>query len=134
MSYLLDTNAWIDYLKNPSSRIRSKLQSMSSSDIATCSIVRAELLHGAQKYGNRDRRVRLVETTLAPFVSYEFEDADADVYAAIRDSLERSGLIIGPYDLQIAAIAVRRQLTIATSNIGEFTRVADLTIEGWSSP
>ena len=132
MSFLLDTNVWIAYLKDPNSPIRTKLQSQAAADIATCSIVRAELMHGAQKYGNTQRRVQLVETTLAPFVSYEFEDADADVYATIRDQLERAGQIIGPYDLQIAAVALRRQLTVVTSNTGEFSRVSGLVIEDWS--
>ena len=90
MAYLLDTNVWIDYLKNPDSPIRVKLQAMQSSDIVVCSIVRAELMHGAQKYGNRQRRTKLVETTLAPFLSHGYDDSDAEVYALIRDKLERA--------------------------------------------
>ena len=65
MRYLLDTNAWIQYLKVPASPIAVKLASLSPADIVTCSIVRSELLHGAEKYGNRLRRVSLVEATLA---------------------------------------------------------------------
>jgi len=74
----------------------------------------------------------LVEKTLAPLVSYSYDDEDAEVYAEIRDKLEKSGNIIGPYDLQIAAIALRRQLTLVTGNVHEFSRVAGLLIEDWS--
>ena len=49
MRYLLDTNAWIIYLKDPESEIRSRLLTVSPQDIVTCSIVVSELLHGAEK-------------------------------------------------------------------------------------
>lgn len=132
MSFLLDTNVWIDCLKNPIGNNAIKLQTKKKSEIVTCSIVRAELMHGAQKYGNKQRRISLVEKTLAPFDSYEFDDYDADVYAVVRDGLQRAGAVIGPYDLQIAAIALRRQLTVVTNNVGEFVRVPGLSVEDWS--
>ena len=131
MKYLLDTNSWIHYLKNPSSKIEVKLKSLSPSDVATCSIVVSELLHGAEKYGNTKKRVALVYTTLAPFVSLPFDDQDAATYAKLRDSLEKAGNIIGPYDLQIAAICLRHGLTVVTNNVGEFSRVSGLPVEDW---
>jgi tRNA(fMet)-specific endonuclease VapC len=134
MAYLLDTNVWIHYLKNAASPIHARLAALNPEDITTCSIVRAELLHGAEKYGNRSRRVALVKRTLAPFRSVAFDDADAEVYAGIRHDLEMSGVVIGPYDLQIAAICVRHGLTLVTSNIGEFTRVPGLSVEDWLPP
>jgi tRNA(fMet)-specific endonuclease VapC len=56
MQYLLDTNAWIVYLKDPNSSIRAKLASISPQQVVTCSVVLSELLHGAEKYGNRLQR------------------------------------------------------------------------------
>ena len=43
------------------------------------------------------------------------------------------GALIGPYDLQIAAIALVHDLTLITHNIGEFSRVQDLKIEDWQA-
>lgn len=114
MPYLLDTNAWIHYLKNPASPIRTNLASLRPADVVTCSIVRSELLHGAEKYGNRNRRINKVNQTLAPFNSLPFDDADAAEYARIRHELELAGQVIGPYDLQIAAICVRHGFTLVT--------------------
>lgn len=131
MRYLLDTNAWIQYLKIPSSPIAAKLAALSPADIVTCSIVRSELLHGAEKYGNRSRRVALVEATLAPFVSFPFDDEDAREYAGLRHSLELAGNPIGPYDLQIAAVCLRHDFTLVTNNTREFSRVAGLRVEDW---
>jgi tRNA(fMet)-specific endonuclease VapC len=45
--------------------------------------------------------------------------------------LQTTGAVIGPYDLQIAAIAVRHGLTVVTSNVAEFSRVPGLAIEDW---
>ncbi|MCH8830544.1 MAG: type II toxin-antitoxin system VapC family toxin [Planctomycetes bacterium] len=131
MPYLLDTNVWIHYLKQPESRIHAKLAALQPTDVVSCSIVRCELLHGAEKYGNRTRRVATVNQTLAPFNSVPFDDADAAEYARIRHELETSRLVIGPYDLQIAAICVRHGFTLVTHNIGEFARVRGLEIEDW---
>lgn len=131
MRYLLDTNIWIFYLKNPSSPVGTRLRNTSSSDIAVCSVVRAELLHGARKYENRTERVARVELALSPFISLPFDDATAGHYATIRDDLESRGDIIGPNDLMIAAIAVTHKLTLV-SNDREFNLVLGMTVEDWT--
>ena len=134
MPYLLDTNVWIHYLKHPGSPIHAKLAALQPDDVVTCSIVRSELLHGAEKYGNRNRRVATVNQTLAPMRSVPFDDADAVEYARICHELETAGRVIGPYDLQIAAIRLRHGFTLVTSNVGEFSRVQGLALEDWLSP
>jgi tRNA(fMet)-specific endonuclease VapC len=88
MRWLLDTNVWIRYLKDPQSRVRARLEEKSPADIRCCSIVRAELLHGARKYGAPERRIALVQKTLAPYDSLPFDDAAAEHYATIRHELE----------------------------------------------
>jgi tRNA(fMet)-specific endonuclease VapC len=131
MAYLLDTNAWIHYLKHVDSPIRTGLQALKPSEIVSCSVVRSELLHGAEKYGNRDRRMATVVQTLSPFQSFPFDDDAAALYADIRHALEVTGQSIGPYDLQIAAICRLHGLTLVTSNTGEFSRVSGLQVEDW---
>ena len=132
MRYLLDTNAWIIYLKDPNSGVRKRLLSVSPQDIVTCSIVLSELLHGAEKYGNRQKRVTMVQNLLAPFHSLPFDEIDATYYASLRHGLEIRGEVIGPYDLQIAAVCLRHQLTLVTSNVSEFSRIHGLTVQDWS--
>jgi tRNA(fMet)-specific endonuclease VapC len=132
MKYLLDTNSWILYLKNPNSRIESRLTQHLPEEIVTCSIVLSELLHGAEKYGNRIRRLSTIRKLLAPFYCYPFDEFDAEAYAQLRHALELKGQIIGPYDLQIAAICLRHELTLVTNNTSEFSRVAELNTEDWS--
>jgi tRNA(fMet)-specific endonuclease VapC len=129
--YLLDTNTWIFYLKRAGSPVEMRLRRTAASDIAVCSVVWAELLHGARKYEKRDERAARIERTLGPFRSLPFGDVAARRYAEIRDSLERRGEIIGPNDLLIAAIALIHNLTLVTNN-REFSRVQGLSIEDWT--
>lgn len=134
MLYLADTNIWILYLKRRNSAVESRLRSMPAGQIAVCAIVRAELLHGARKYGDVQHRVALVEETLAPYLSLPFDDAAARHYAEIRDHLERSGTVIGANDLLIASIALACGLTVATGNVREFQRIPGLAVEDWTLP
>jgi len=131
MAYLLDTNTWIVYLKSAGSPIRARLEKLTPADIVLCSVVKAELLHGAQKYGNRQRRLAILAETFAPYSSLPSDDGSAAAYATIRHELERAGKVIGPYDLMIAAIAQANNLTLVTHNTAEFGRIASLRIEDW---
>jgi tRNA(fMet)-specific endonuclease VapC len=42
-------------------------------------------------------------------------------------------MVIGPHDMQIAAIALQHGWTLVTNNTGEFGRVDGLNIEDWTS-
>jgi tRNA(fMet)-specific endonuclease VapC len=131
MRCLLDTNAWIDYLKHGDSRVGTRLRQTPATDDVTCSVVRPELLHGARKYEKQEDRVARVVLTLSPYASLAFDDAAAEHYAEIRDTLERRGEVIGPNDLMIAAIARSHRLIVVSGN-REFSRVPGLTTEDWS--
>ena len=133
MAFLLDTNAWIVYLKSTQSPIRVRLEKLTPADVLLCSVVKAELLHGAQKYGNRERRLRILAETFSPYSSLAFDDSAAAAYASIRHELEVVGNVIGPNDLMIAAIAQANNLTLVTHNTAEFGRIASLTIEDWQT-
>lgn len=133
MAFLLDTNAWIVYLKSPNSKIRNHLEKLQPAEVFLCSVVKAELLHGAAKYGNRERRLAIFQQLFAPYVSLPFDDAAASVYGQIRHELEVLGKVIGPNDLMIAAIAQSNKLTLVTSDTGEFGRATGLQLEDWQS-
>lgn len=49
LKYLLDTNACIVYIRNSQSGVRRKLESLPKSEIAVCSIVKAEMFYGSMK-------------------------------------------------------------------------------------
>jgi tRNA(fMet)-specific endonuclease VapC len=131
MAYLLDTNVWINYLKDSPSPIRAKLATVTPADIVLCSIVKAELWHGAEKYGQPERRRGVLAGLFAPYRSIAFDDAAATIYGHIHHELEIQGATIGPLDLQIAAISLANGLTLVSSNVSEFSRLPGLVFEDW---
>jgi tRNA(fMet)-specific endonuclease VapC len=58
-------------------------------------------------------------------------DRAAEHFGQFRTLLESAGASIGPYDLQIASIAMARGLVVVTHNVNEFSRVPGLVIEDW---
>jgi tRNA(fMet)-specific endonuclease VapC len=71
---------------------------------------------------------------LAPFARFPFDDAAADHFVSTRTHLESRGTPIGPYDLQIAAIALANACTLVTHNTAEFSRLPGLLLEDWEVP
>jgi len=131
--YLLDTNVCIIYLNRRNSGVRQHLERLSPGDIAVCSVVKAELFYGAMRSSNPTRTLELQEAFLSQFVSLPFDDAAAHIFGRIRTQLAALGTPIGPYDLQIAAIALANHLVLVTHNVSEFGRVEGLQIEDWEA-
>jgi len=131
MAFLPDTNLWISLLKNPGGKLDAMVQSQPAPDILLCAVVKAELWHGAEKYGNRERRRLALDMRFAPFASLPFDDAAARHYAEIRHHLEVQGRVLGPNDLKIAAIARTHGLTLVSAD-QEFSRVPGLSVEDWT--
>ena len=134
MPWLPDTNVWIQILKQPGGKLEQTVLSHPPDQIRLCSIVKAELWHGAHKYANTARRLKNLQTLFAGFVSLPFDDDAAWHYGEIRHQLEVAGSVIGPNDLKIAAICMANHLTLVTANTGEFSRITSLPVEDWSSP
>ncbi|MCL1999981.1 MAG: type II toxin-antitoxin system VapC family toxin [Planctomycetes bacterium] len=125
MIYHLDASACVEHLRRPESPVHKWLRAVDADTIRICSVVRAELWRGVEKWPAERNRIA-VSTLLATFDTVPFDDEAARVYAKIRDNLERKGRIIGPYDLQIAAVALSRGATLVTGNENEFQRVQGL--------
>jgi tRNA(fMet)-specific endonuclease VapC len=131
MAFLLDTNAWIVFLKGRNVQMRERLDSHETDSVFVCSIVKAELFHGAMKYLDPNLRRDLLGNFLAPYESLPFNDAAAEIHGKLRHNLEIKGQIIGSYDLMIASIAIANGLTLVTGNVREFSRIPELKIENW---
>ena len=104
--YLLDTNTIIFALKDAQGRSAMRIGEAAHDDVTICSIVEAELYHGATKYDHPTRREAVLDAFLQPFQSLPFDSACVAHYARVRDYLESRGQVIGANDLLIAAIAL----------------------------
>ena len=71
-----------------------------------------------------DRFFHVVGTTI-------FDQGSAHMAARIRAELEEEGVMIGPYDVLIAATALANDLTLVTSNVKEFERIETLSVQNW---
>lgn len=131
MKYLLDTNACISYLNNPQSAVRERMQAHNPADIVLCAVVEAELHYGVMKSAKPVENMAKLDFFLKQFFSFPFNSDAAKVFGCIRATLAKSGNPIGPYDLQIAAIAILNDLTLVSHNVREFTRISDLRLEDW---
>ena len=136
MTYLLDTNACIVWLRGSHPLLVSRLQREQPGDIVICSVVVAELQYGVERSdpAHRANNAVRVKQLRDQFVSLPFDDGVAEVYGQIRSQLVGQGLSIGGNDLLIAAIAQANGLTPVTHNTAEFSRVPRLVLEDWEAP
>ncbi len=132
MPFLLDTNICIYALKG-NERVLGNLLSRTPGEVHVSVITEAELRAGAGKSSSPVKTLRLLENFLAPLQIIDFTSADAVAYGRVRARLEVAGTPIGPLDTLIGAHAVARRLTLVTNNRREFSRIAGLAIENWTS-
>ncbi len=131
MKYLLDTNTCIRFINGRAPRIREKMLSIKDSAIAVSSVTKAEMFAGAARSQMPERSRAKQEAFFVRFMSLSFDDEVADEFARIRAYLYDIGKPVGPYDMQIAAIAVAHDLILVTHNTKEFKRIHWLSIEDW---
>ena len=132
--YLLDTNTCVEYLRGRNALVRQRLANTPVANVFVCSVVLAELYIGALRSARPARNRAKIDAFVQPYRSIPFDDAAADFHSQIRHHVEKLGTPIGPYDLQIAAIALVQGLTVVTHNTTEFGRVPNLPIEDWEAP
>jgi tRNA(fMet)-specific endonuclease VapC len=131
--YLLDTNIVSHLVRNPDGRVAAHIERVGYLLVCTSIIVAGEIRYGIAKSASR----RLAAQLIPIFQSLEILpfEAPADVhYGELRASLERSGNLIGPNDLLIAAQAISLDLVLVTDNEREFSRVPGLKVENWLRP
>jgi tRNA(fMet)-specific endonuclease VapC len=109
--YHLDTNAAIAILNNRPEAAREKLKTVleaGPASVAISSIVLYELKYGAARSAQRQKNAERISVFLAgPIDVEQFGAEDAAIAGALRADLEAAGTPIGPYDLLIAAQALR---------------------------
>src|SRR5688572_10243629 len=110
MRCLPDTNCCIEFLRGRHEKLIARWRSAKATDIFLCSPVLYELCYGAERSSNPLREHRKLNDFLAPYSSLPFDDDCARRCAELRVHLERTGVRIGPHDLQIAAIALHHGL------------------------
>jgi len=134
-TYALDTNAVIDVVggRRPVVRERWRRAISAGASITISSVVLFELWYGVARARQRRENAERLHVFLSGDVeTIPFDDEDAFAAGDLRAILAAAGTPIGPYDLLIAAQALRRRATLVTANAAEFGRVQGLVWEDWT--
>jgi len=132
MNYFLDTNICVYFLKGLYPSVLENIQNTNPNNIKIPSIVKAELLYGAEKSQNKTKNLTNINRFLEPFEIISFDDDCSIIYSKIRSTLELKGTVIGPNDYIIAATTVAKNGILVTNNTKEFQRIKNLKIKNWT--
>lgn len=132
----LDTNTAIAVMNDRPRIVADRLAHTlgNGEAVALSSVAVFELWFGVEKGARSKRQAnidQLARLLASPIDVLPFDEDDARTAAEIRATLRAAGTPIGPYDLLIAAQALRHGATLVTANCREFDRVPGLKVEDW---
>lgn len=117
---LIDTSAWIEFLRDTGSPVCTRVDELLAGEIATCDPVRMEVLAGARDERHlNDLRRLLARASVIGLVSADYEDAAA-VYRTCR---RRGATVRRVIDCLIAAVALRAGVPVLHAD-GDFDVLA----------
>ena len=80
---LVDTSAWIEFLRDTGSRVCNRVEELIGSEIAVCDPIRMEVLAGARNERHlRSLRGLLARATLLPTAPADYDEAAACIASA----------------------------------------------------
>lgn len=132
IQWLLDTNACIAIMNDRPPSVRSRLTGHAVADVAMSAITLYELQYGVARSGKVDQNRKTLDAFLKYIQVLEWTEDCANVAGKLRADLEKTGSLIGPYDLLIAAHALAADAILVTRNTREFSQVKDLRLVDWA--
>ncbi len=90
-----------------------------------------ELRYGCTRRGNPDLWARIERELLVRVEVLPFGREEAVVAGDLLATLQRTGKQIGIEDVQVAATALVRSLTLVTANEAHFSRIPGLQSVNW---
>ncbi len=127
---MLDTNT-ISHLVKGHPTVAKRVTAVSMASLSLSAITEGELLFGLARRPEAKRLHLAVRELLRRVDVLPWNSAIAACYGAVRADLERTGKILGPLDLLIAAHALGADATLVT-NDRAFGQVTGLDVEDWT--
>ena len=125
---LLDTSAWIEFLRDTGSPVCQRVDEVLADDIATCDPVRMEVLAGARS----DTHLRELRGLLARAVSLQVTPAHYELAATLFRSARQEALTVRRLnDCLIAAVAITHEVPLlhADRDFDALVHVSDLMVD-----
>ncbi len=106
---LVDTSAWVEFLRDTGSPACIRVGELLGAELATCDAIRMELLAGARNEPHlRDLERLIARAALFPMLSGDFDQAAA-LYRQCRHRGETVRVLM---DCLIGALAIRADLPV----------------------
>ncbi|MDR2866103.1 MAG: type II toxin-antitoxin system VapC family toxin [Methanomassiliicoccaceae archaeon] len=131
MAFFLDTSIVVAAFDTNNRHIIDAIMGTHAEYIKIPSVTLAELIHGAHKCNNFERRMNDITNFVKPYEIIPFDALASSVYGKIKAELEAKGRAIGCNDLLIAATAMSRGGILVTCDKG-FSHVKGLHTDDWS--
>lgn len=125
---LVDTSAWVEFLRNTGSPVARRVDKLLPADLATTDPVRMEVLAGARDEKHLDSLRRL----LARCVNLQTEPGDFDVAASVWRACRLAGdTPRSLVDCLVAVVALRHDVAIchADRDFGIIARHTALAVD-----
>ncbi len=106
---IIDTSAWIEFLRDTGSRVCNTVDDLLEADLAICDAISMEVLAGARSEQHLAQlRGLLARATLVPIIAEDYDQAAA-LYRTCRRNGETVRKLI---DCLIASVAIRSKAPI----------------------
>ena len=139
MAFLIDTNVISETLKSrPETKVIDWLGGQKANDLFLASVSLGELVRGARQAkdkAKRERFKRWIEHDLASQFEgriLPFDQEAAVIWGEIMGDGDRLGRPKPMADAQMAAVARRHKLTLATRNTRDFTEMNVGILDPWT--
>lgn len=136
--FLLDTNVISETVRpRPEPRVLRWFRERAPRDLFLSAVTLGELVRGALKLGDRDRSLRYQQWITRDLTrQFEgrilaFDDRAAAIWGEIMAAGDQSGQPRPALDAQIAAVARRHDLVLATRNTGDFQNMDLPLVNPW---
>jgi predicted nucleic acid-binding protein len=123
------------YLLNRVPKIRQRLAEVGVEVVAIAVPTLGELYYGAycsKRVEENLGKIRHFLVSPGPRV-LPLDDAAMQAFGRLKAGLRQTGLPVGDADLQIAGVAVSRELTLVTNNVRHYGRLPGISIENWAT-
>lgn len=138
VSFLLDTNVVSETFRaRPERLVLGWLEAQTPLGLFLAAQTLGELVRGARKAADRIRRERLenwIQCDLAGQFEgriLPFDDSAARIWGRLMGDGDRSGRTPSAADAQIAAVAIRHDLTLVTRNVKDFRHFEIMLLNPW---
>jgi predicted nucleic acid-binding protein len=137
---VLDTNVLSEaMLVEPAGPLERWMRAQPLTDLFTTAVCEAEIRRGIALMPAGRRRVALEQSLARIFAELlsgrilAFDSAAAEAFAEIAAGRQQLGRPIGPFDAQIAAIALIHKAAVATRDTDDFANCGIKVINPWET-